>query len=150
MSKRVGIKSGCWTLLHAGHIAALRYARERCDHLIVLTNTDDRVAAKRGCVPVSMHDRLEILRELRCVDEVDWFSQADETEWVEKFNTERLREEFGEDAKLILFHDQVLEDASFVPCRGLVDEIIYIPYTPSRAMKTSVQDIFKLIKDYGV
>lgn len=148
--KRVGIKSGCWTLLHVGHIRALQYARERCDHLIVLTNTDDRVAKKRGCVPVSMYERLEILRELRCVDEVDWFSHITEEMWARKFKDERLYQEFGNDAQLIVFHDQDLSIRSEpYPCQTVADEIIFIPYTPSTAHKTSVRDMFKLIKQYG-
>ncbi len=148
--KRVGIKSGCFTLLHTGHIAALRYARERCDHLIVLTNTDDRVAAKRGCVPVTMRDRIKILKELRCVDEVDWFSHITEDIWVQKFKDTRLYQEFGDDAQLILFHDQdLMLRAEPYPCQTIADDIVFIPYTPSERNKTSVKDMFKLIKQYG-
>lgn len=147
--KRVGIKSGCWTILHAGHIAALRYARERCDHLIVLTNTDDRVAAKRGCVPVSMRDRLDILRELRCVNEVGSFPQLTEENWVSFYKDNILYRKHGEDAKLIMFHDAILEGSDNVPCTDMADEIVFIPYAPSVEMKTSVNTIFKLIKDYG-
>ena len=148
--KRVGIKSGCWTLLHVGHIQALQYAKERCDHLIVLTNTDDRVATKRGCVPVTMHDRIKILKELRCVDEVDWFSHATEDMWVRKFKDTRLYPEFGDDAQLILFHDQdLMLRAEPYPCQTIADDLVFIPYTPNERNKTSVKDMFKLIKQYG-
>lgn len=147
--KRVGVKSGMFTLLHAGHVAALQYCRERCDHLILLTNTDDRVAAKRGCAPISLQDRLFMLQALSCVDETSWFSQLTEEEWVKVYKDTRLKEEHGEAAELILFHDPVIENSGHVPCQTIADEIIYVPYVPSKAAKTSVSDMFKLIKQYG-
>lgn len=146
--KRVGIKAGCFTLLHAGHMRALRYAKEKCDHLIVLTSTDDRIADKKGCVPVSINDRIDILMELKCVDEVSFFSHLTEEIWVQEFKEERLYKEFGNDAKLLVFHDPVLKSSSTPPCQSIADEIVFIPYWP-REGKRSVSDMFQLIKDYG-
>ncbi len=148
--KTIGLKSGCWTLLHDGHASALRFAASQCDWLIVLTNSDDRLAAKRGCVPLPLYDRMKLLSSLSYVDEVDWFSQRTEEEWVQKFKDQRFDKEFEEGAKLIVFHDPVIENSGHVPCQTIADEIVFIPYTPSAAAKTSVSQIFKLIKDHGV
>jgi D-beta-D-heptose 7-phosphate kinase / D-beta-D-heptose 1-phosphate adenosyltransferase len=45
---RVGFTNGCFDLLHGGHIALLRKARERCDRLIVGINSDSSVARLKG------------------------------------------------------------------------------------------------------
>jgi D-beta-D-heptose 7-phosphate kinase/D-beta-D-heptose 1-phosphate adenosyltransferase len=41
MGLRIGLTSGCFDSLHAGHIAVLRQARERCDRLVVGVKNDD-------------------------------------------------------------------------------------------------------------
>lgn len=45
---RVGFTNGCFDLLHAGHIALLRKAREHCDRLIVGINSDSSVTRLKG------------------------------------------------------------------------------------------------------
>ncbi len=45
---RVGFTNGCFDLLHAGHIALLRKAREHCDRLIVGINSDRSVTRLKG------------------------------------------------------------------------------------------------------
>jgi cytidyltransferase-like protein len=137
--KIVGVKSGCFTILHWGHIYALEYAKERVDYLIVLTNTDDRIEEKKGCVPIPLDQRLKILASLRCVDEVSWFPQATEDLWVKKFRETRLHQEFGEDSRIIMFHDPNVYDNP--PCRLFADELVFIP-----RIAASVTDIFKSVR----
>ena len=62
--------AGGWDPLHAGHIAHLRGARSLGDKLIVVTHTDEMMVRKKGYVFLPLAERLEILRELRCVNEV--------------------------------------------------------------------------------
>ena len=45
---RVGFTNGCFDLLHAGHIALLKKARERCDRLILGINSDSSVMRLKG------------------------------------------------------------------------------------------------------
>jgi len=139
MGKRVGIKSGCFSLIHAGHLYALEYARARCDHLIVLTNDNDKIRRKKGCVPIPLEDRMRLLKALRCVDEVGTFVGEREDAWVQDFKNNRLYQEFGPDAKLVVFHDP--EVADDFPCKSIADEIIFIT-----RIDRSVTDIFEMIK----
>jgi D-beta-D-heptose 7-phosphate kinase / D-beta-D-heptose 1-phosphate adenosyltransferase len=63
---------GCFDLLHAGHVATLRAARELGDCLVVLVNGDASVRRLKGptrpLVPAA--DRVRVLEALECVDAV--------------------------------------------------------------------------------
>jgi len=68
---------GCFDLLHAGHIATLRAARELGDCLVVCLNSDDSVRRLKGpsrpLVPAA--DRARVLAALACVDAVVVFDE---------------------------------------------------------------------------
>jgi rfaE bifunctional protein nucleotidyltransferase chain/domain/rfaE bifunctional protein kinase chain/domain len=68
---------GCFDLLHAGHVASLRAARQLGDCLIVCVNSDDSVRRLKGrtrpLVPVQ--DRARVLEALECVDAVMVFAE---------------------------------------------------------------------------
>ncbi|MFI9485408.1 PfkB family carbohydrate kinase [Promicromonospora sp. NPDC052451] len=64
--------SGCFDLLHAGHVSMLTAARRLGDHLVVLLNSDRSVRRLKGperpVVPLA--DRRRVLEGLECVDHV--------------------------------------------------------------------------------
>lgn len=68
---------GCFDLLHAGHIATLRAARDLGDCLVVCLNSDDSVHRLKGpgrpLVPAQ--DRVRVLLALECVDAVVVFDE---------------------------------------------------------------------------
>ncbi len=68
---------GCFDLLHAGHVATLRAARDLGDCLVVLLNSDDSVRRLKGparpLVPAA--DRARVLEALECVDAVVVFDE---------------------------------------------------------------------------
>ena len=69
---KVGITFSTFDLLHAGHIAMLRVAKEQCDYLIVGLQSDptiDRPDTKNKPVQ-SMFERYLQLKAVRYVDEV--------------------------------------------------------------------------------
>lgn len=68
--------SGCFDLLHVGHVETLRSARALGDILVVLLNTDESVRALKGpSRPIqSEHDRAAVLAALEPVDAVVLFS----------------------------------------------------------------------------
>jgi D-beta-D-heptose 7-phosphate kinase / D-beta-D-heptose 1-phosphate adenosyltransferase len=72
---RLVATSGCFDLLHAGHVHMLHAARRLGDRLVVLVNSDASVRRLKGrqrpIVPA--HDRVEVLRALTCVDDVVMF-----------------------------------------------------------------------------
>jgi D-beta-D-heptose 7-phosphate kinase/D-beta-D-heptose 1-phosphate adenosyltransferase len=68
--------SGCFDLLHIGHLRSLEEARSYGDRLVVAVNSDASVrrikGRKRPIIP--MRQRAELLAALECVDWVTSFS----------------------------------------------------------------------------
>ena len=67
---RVGLCHGCFDLIHYGHILHFKKAKSYCDYLIV-SLSDDSIACKSKGRPIySLNERVGIIRELRCIDQV--------------------------------------------------------------------------------
>jgi cytidyltransferase-like protein len=65
----LGYAPGAFDLFHIGHLNLLREARSRCDFLIAGVVADDILIARKGIRPViPLSERLEIVRNIRCVD----------------------------------------------------------------------------------
>ena len=69
MPKVVAVAGG-WDPIHAGHVAHMRGARALGNNLIVITHTDEMMVRKKGYVFLPLAERLEILKELRCVTDI--------------------------------------------------------------------------------
>jgi glycerol-3-phosphate cytidylyltransferase len=68
--KRI-ITFGTYDLLHVGHIRILERSAKLGDKLIVGVSSDELNISKKGRAPVySTSDRVEIIKSIRCVDEV--------------------------------------------------------------------------------
>ena len=66
----IGYTAGVFDLFHIGHLNLLKNAKGMCDKLIVGV-TSDELATYKGKYPViPFSDRIEIIRNLRCVDAV--------------------------------------------------------------------------------
>jgi len=139
---RIGIKSGCFTILTAGHIKAFEYAKRHCDYLIVINNDDDYVYNKKGKVPIPAAQRKIILEAIRDIDEVYIYKGLNEEIWLQKFKHRDMKDRFPEDSELILFHAQYMNGANYIPGKAIADEVIFIPDFPC----VSVSDIFNEIK----
>jgi len=76
--------SGCFDVLHAGHVSMLSAARRLGDKLVVLLNSDASIRRLKGpsrpLVPA--HDRARVLSALSCVDEVIVFDDDTPTEAI--------------------------------------------------------------------
>ena len=76
--ERVVFASGCFDLLHVGHVRSLEEARSHGDRLVVAVNTDASVRRMKGperpILPA--RQRAEILAALACVDWVITFGEA--------------------------------------------------------------------------
>lgn len=74
---RVVFTNGVFDLLHVGHIRLLQFARAQGDRLVAAINSDASAARAKGpdrpIVPA--HERAEVLRALRCVDDVQIFDE---------------------------------------------------------------------------
>lgn len=74
--RRIVFTNGCFDVLHRGHTAYLRQARELGDVLVVAVNDDDSVRRLKGeGRPINPEgDRAGVIAELGCVDFVTLFS----------------------------------------------------------------------------
>jgi glycerol-3-phosphate cytidylyltransferase len=68
---KLGYTQGTYDMFHIGHLNLLRNAKEQCEKLIVGVNADSLVWQYKNKIPVvNEKERAEIVKELRCVDEV--------------------------------------------------------------------------------
>jgi D-beta-D-heptose 7-phosphate kinase/D-beta-D-heptose 1-phosphate adenosyltransferase len=76
--KRIVFTNGCFDILHKGHIALLKKAREAGDVLIVGVNSDSSIRQIKGHGrPInSLEDRLTVLAGLQSVDYLIAFQQT--------------------------------------------------------------------------
>jgi rfaE bifunctional protein nucleotidyltransferase chain/domain len=74
--------NGTFDILHIGHYRLLNYAKSYGTHLIVATDTDERIKKLKGpSRPInSLIERIEALRNLKAVDTVLSFSTDEELE----------------------------------------------------------------------
>ncbi len=72
--------NGTFDILHRGHLAMLKFAREQGDQLTVAIDTDERVKRLKGPTrPInSFEDRVIMLSHLKMVDEVACFDTDEE------------------------------------------------------------------------
>jgi len=86
-------------LLHVGHLRCLQQAKALGDYLIVGVLTDDAVRAyKRGPV-IPFEQRVELIKNLKCVDKV-----------VQQDNVDPTRNLKGIDADIVTHSDDWGED----------------------------------------
>ena len=76
---KVVLVTGGFDPLHSGHIAYFKAARELGDHLIVGLNSDAWLTRKKGRAFMPIEERVSIVKELECVDEVITFNDDDDT-----------------------------------------------------------------------
>lgn len=70
--EQIVLTSGCFDVLHAGHIAHLRHCKEQGDYLVVSIGSDETVRALKGSTrPIySAAHRAMLIAALECVDAV--------------------------------------------------------------------------------
>lgn len=76
---KIVLVTGGFDPLHSGHIAYFKAAKKLGDRLIVGVNSDDWLARKKGRPFMPLEERVGIIRELSCVDEVIDFDDSDGT-----------------------------------------------------------------------
>ena len=91
LAKRV-ITFGTFDLFHLGHLRLLERAKHQGDILIVGVSTDDLNFKKKKRLPVcSQIERVEIIKALRCVDEVFLEESLEQKrEYILRYNADIL------------------------------------------------------------
>ena len=84
--KKIVIASGCFDIMHRGHLNMLFQAKKQGDFLIVLVNNDESVRRyKGGHHPIiGEKDRVLLLSALECVDYAVLFSQLSPISIIKK------------------------------------------------------------------
>ncbi len=67
----IGYAPGAYDLFHIGHLNILKHAAAHCDRLIAGVVADEVLLQTKGRLPVvPLAERMEIVRSIRCVDDV--------------------------------------------------------------------------------
>lgn len=86
----IGYTAGVFDLFHIGHLNLLKNAKGMCDKLIVGVTTDE-LATYKGKYPViPFSDRIEIVRNIKCVDAAVAQSNMDKLEMCKKLGASIL------------------------------------------------------------
>lgn len=115
----VGYLSGTFDLFHIGHLNILKRAKEKCDYLIVGVHKSGSWKGKETFIP--FEERLEIIRNIKYVDEADESFDEDSDAWS-KYHFDKLF--VGSDYK---GSERFKKYELFFKDKGV--EIVYFPYT---------------------
>jgi rfaE bifunctional protein nucleotidyltransferase chain/domain len=69
--KNIGLTSGCFDILHTGHLNFFRNCKQYCDILMVCLSSDEQISTLKGSNrPVNyLEDRINILK---CISDIDY------------------------------------------------------------------------------
>ena len=122
MKRITGYTTGVFDLFYIGHLNILQNARSLCDQLIVGVTTDELVSYKNKKAVIPFSERLEIVRNIKCVDVA--ISQPD----MDKFKAwEKLKFDIlfvGDDWFKIPKWEEI--EAKF---KEVGVSVVYFPYT---------------------
>lgn len=121
-NKKIGYTTGVFDLFHIGHLKILKKAKSKCDFLIVGVSNDDLVAYKHKKAVIPFADRVEIVKNIKCVDLVVEQSSMDKMEaWKRlKFNRMFVGDDWKGTEKWLKYEKEFSKVGV---------EIIYFPYT---------------------
>lgn len=100
VNKCVVMTTGCYDILHAGHVRHLERSRVLGTKLIVALNSDESVRGLKGWMndgrPINpQNQRKAVLEALRCVDEVRVFDGPDALSLIQEVRPQVLTNGFG-------------------------------------------------------
>jgi len=77
--QNIVIVTGGFDPLHKGHIAYMKSSKKLGDKLVVGVNSDEWLTRKKGRPFMSLEDRVSIIKELKFVEDVIIFDDADDS-----------------------------------------------------------------------
>lgn len=121
--KKIAATSGCFDILHAGHVAYLAEAKARADILIVMLNSDSSVHRLKGNERpiVLQEERSAVISALESVDYVCIFNDDTPCQAYLKFKPNIVIKGGDYKGKHIPEMDAVAEYGGRVEYVGLVD-----------------------------
>ena len=120
---KIGYTTGVYDMFHIGHLNVLKHAKEQCDFLIVGVTTDKLCFERKNKYPIICEsDRMAIIKELRCVDQVVFQEDMDKIKAVKKFHADAVF--VGSDWKGTESWNQYEKEFAKVDCT-----VIYLEHT---------------------
>jgi glycerol-3-phosphate cytidylyltransferase len=122
MKKKVIYTAGTYDLFHFGHLNILLKAKELGDYLIVGVSSDKLIKKYKKIKPIiSYKDRVAIIEELKCVDEVIKQEAFFDIKQLKKYNIDTIILGNDWDGKEFPELDKCL--------KALKIKMVYVPYT---------------------
>lgn len=88
---KIGYTTGVYDMFHIGHLNILKRAKEQCEYLIVGVTTDELCYARKKKHPIICEtERMAIVRELKCVDEVVPQNDMDKVAAVKRYHADAV------------------------------------------------------------
>lgn len=88
---KIGYTTGVYDMFHIGHLNILKRAKEQCEFLIVGVTTDELCFRRKQKHPIICEsERMAIVAELRCVDQVVPQDNMDKLEAVKKYKADAV------------------------------------------------------------
>lgn len=120
---KIGYTTGVFDMFHIGHLNILKRAREHCDYLIVGISTDEVVKEYKNKTPIiPFEERIAIVSELKCVDEVIPQVSMDKMKAWEELHFDALFH--GSDWKDSDMYKKIVEDFAKI---GV--DVVFLPHT---------------------
>lgn len=120
---KIGYTTGVYDMFHVGHLNVLKRAKEKCDYLIVGVTTDELCYQRKKKYPIiSEKDRMAIIKELRCVDEVVYQENMDKMQAIRKYHVNAVF--VGSDWKGTSAWNQYEKEFAQLGC-----EVVYLKHT---------------------
>ena len=116
---------GVFDLFHIGHVKLLERAKALGDKLVVSVNGDDMVASYKRKPYFNEHDRLEIVKACRYVDETFIIRQYDNKEVIKKYAVNKIVH--GDDWEEESYMEQICVTPEFLKENNC--ELVLLPYT---------------------
>lgn len=137
----VGYTSGVYDLFHIGHLNLLKNAKGLCDKLIVGVTVDKLVEYKNKHSVIPFEERIEIVRNIKCVDAAIPQEDLDKYKMWEKLRFDMLF--VGDDWYNTPNWKTYEEKFSEVGVR-----VIYFPYTKGTS-STLINETLRKLRDEG-
>lgn len=88
---KIGYTTGVYDMFHIGHLNVLQRAKAQCNYLVVGVTTDALCYQRKKKYPIICeHDRMAIVQELRCVDQVVPQENMDKLDAVKKYHVDAV------------------------------------------------------------
>lgn len=140
---KVGYTTGVFDMFHIGHLNILKKAKEQCDYLIVGVSTDEVVKAYKNKTPIiPFEERIAIVSELKCVDEVVPQTSMDKMEAYSKLHFNALFH--GSDWKGSDMYNKMTEEFAKV---GV--DVVFLPHTQGVSSTLLSETLHKINEENG-